>query len=65
VTTSVAVFEKVAARELSPEAGAELLMKERDPMPKKPGWMPRWIYVAGVVVAAVLLAPILSNRDRA
>jgi hypothetical protein len=65
VTTSVAVFEKVAARELSPEAGAELLMKERDPMPKKPGWMPRWIYVSGVVVAAVLLAPILSNRDRA
>lgn len=65
MTTSVAVFEKVAARELSPEAGAEMLMKERDPMPKKPDWMPRWVYIAAVVAGTLLLAPILNNRDRA
>jgi hypothetical protein len=64
MSTSVSVFERVAAREITPERGAELLMSERDSMPKKPGWMPRWMYVAGVVTVAVLFAPLMNNRDR-
>lgn len=64
MTTSVSVFEKVAAREMSPAVGAELLMKERDSMPRKPGWMPRWVWVVGVVIVAVVLAPVINNRDQ-
>jgi hypothetical protein len=27
--------------------------------------MPRWVYVAGVVAIALVLAPVINNRDRA
>lgn len=64
-TSSSMVFEKVAAREMTPEEGADLLMRERDPMPRKPGWMPRWMYVTVVVAVALVLAPVINNRDRA
>jgi hypothetical protein len=62
---SLDVYDKVAARELTPEEGAEILMQARQRRPpKKPTWMPFWLYAVGVMVGAIVLAPFLSSRDR-
>jgi hypothetical protein len=63
--TTVSVFQRVASRELTPEVGASLIMAERKKQWQKPEGMPRWLWVAGVVLFAVIFAPLMSSRNDA
>jgi hypothetical protein len=64
-TTSTDIFRKVADRQMTPEEGAEALMHARQKRPaRKPEWMPRWLFVVGVVVLSVVFAPIINSNDR-
>lgn len=62
--STTTIFDKVAARELTPEEGARLLTDTKRSFPQRPAWMPKWAYVPLVVVAYVVFAPVLSNRDQ-
>jgi len=59
--SAVSVYDMVAEGKLSPDEGAKLLMKQRGPLVRKPAWMPQWIYVAVVLIGAVVFAPIMSS----
>ena len=61
---TMAVFQKVSSGALTPEDGADILLAPRGQMLSRPSWMPRWAYVASVVVIAALFAPILGSRNR-
>jgi hypothetical protein len=66
-TGDVSVFDRVAAGEITPERGAEevILAKKRGRAwpPRKPIWLPMWLYTIVVVVCAVAFAPFISARD--
>lgn len=62
--TSMAVYEKVASGEISPERGAAILLQEQGTPSWKPIWLPRWAFVVLVVLFSVVLAPIISVDDR-
>jgi hypothetical protein len=62
--SSMAVYEKVALGEISSEEGAKMLMASRGSLPRKPSWMPRWAYIACVLLVAFCFAPFLSTRER-
>ena len=65
--TSMTIYQKVAAGELSPDEGADALMAKRASTtwsPKQPTWMPRWLYLVALVLGYIVLAPILSSRDK-
>jgi hypothetical protein len=56
--TNIEVFEKVAARKLSPEAGAKLLLKadQEKRAARRPPWTPGWLWVLGGALVAFCLA---------
>jgi hypothetical protein len=63
--TNIEVFEKVAARKLSPEAGAKLLLKadQEKRAARRPPWTPGWLWVLGGALVAFCLAVVGIQRD--
>lgn len=61
--SSTDLFEEVRLGRLTPRQGAELLAKRREEQarPKKPSWLPRPIYIVGMIVLALVL-PRLVGR---
>lgn len=64
MATTMDVFRSVARREITSDQGADQLvdLEAKQSTPSKPAWMPRWVYVAGVVVGVVLLAPFTRDQ---
>ena len=56
------VFRRVAKREITPELGAALIVQERERErvwpPTQPRWMPRWLYVLGIMLVSAAIAPL-------
>lgn len=62
--SSTDVFERVRKGEITPAQGAALLeqARVRTFRPGKPAWMPRLVYVCGLVVLALVIPNLLSSR---
>lgn len=57
----ISIYEDVAAGQMTSQQGAEALVSRARLAPRNPTWMPRWLYIGGVLVVALLLAPVLSS----
>lgn len=62
-SSSVAVYDRVASGELTPEQGAQLLVSRHSTPLSKPSWMPRWAWIGGVVLLAIVFAPIFAPKN--
>ncbi len=66
---TMAVFHRVARREISADAGAKILMEQREQdrswTPARPTWMPVWVYAVLAFVVAVFLVPFVASDRRA
>jgi hypothetical protein len=64
MATTMDVFHSVARREISSAQGADRLveLEAKQTTPKKPSWMPRWMYVVGIVLVVVLLSPFARDQ---
>jgi hypothetical protein len=63
--SSVEVFDRIDSGEITPEEGAKLLTPSDERMLRKPAWLPKWLYVAGVIIIAAVFAPVMGvTRDR-
>lgn len=62
--SSLRVFEDVAARRISPEEAAALLIAEdrRKLDVRRPAWAPAWLWNGAMVSAAALLTAIGLRR---
>lgn len=59
----MSLFDKVAAREVSPSKAAEMIMAERVQRPSKPAWMPYFLYAVGMVFLSAILPAIVDRRS--
>ena len=64
---NLAIFEKVAAKELTPEQAAEIMLaadkKARQPL--RPAWAPTWAWALGLAAIGLFLALIGLERREA
>jgi len=58
---NLAIFERAARRELTPEEAADLLMQQRPRGPQRPSWMPRFVFALAMGLLTFLV-PSLSER---
>jgi hypothetical protein len=61
--TNMFVFEDVAARKLTPEQAAERLVRERQPQPSRPRWMPRLLFALAVGLLSMIVPSAVDRRS--
>lgn len=57
------IFRMTAARQIEPDAGAEVILKRRQnrTAATRPAWMPRWVFGA-LSMAVAMVVGVLGGR---